>query len=262
MTFLISWCINEASFSIKNEYLKSSVFSMRIFEDNEKWVWNIIFILFCVIIVMLKHSDLIREKIVVWINVSAIAFLAHFAVLNSFLKNCSTFCMISQYSLRFCFLIILLFLSHAWMYSVQSLMIWQLLFIYHMLLMIFIHFFVHSALIISCNLAQRVEISTIFFNAFNSYLVYSFMHWCFISWFNSDFNICSFRILMNFSSFIVFQLQRDFRADSLQILKSIIICINRWSEKFFISSLISHCINWFIMSSVVKIKFIVIWNLW
>ncbi len=83
-------------------------------------------------------------------------------------------------------------------------------------------------------------------------------YWCFILWFNNNFNICSFRILMNFSSFIVFQLQRDFRADFLQTLKSIIVCINRWSEKFFISSLISHCINQFIMSSVVKIRSIVI----
>ncbi len=144
------------------------------------------------------------------------------------------------------------------MYFVQLLMIQQLLLIHCMLLMIFIHFFVHSALIISCDLAQRMKISMIFFNAFSSYLMYLFMHQCFISWFNNDFNICSFKILMNFFSFIVFQLQRDFHADSLQTLKSIIVCINKWSEKFFISSLISHCINRFIMSSVVKIKSIVV----
>jgi len=156
--------------------------------------------------------------------VSAIAFLAHFAVLNSSLENCSTFCIIFQYSLRFCFLMILFFLSHAWMYFVQSLMIQQLLFICHMLLMIFIHFFIHFALIISCDFAQRVKISIIFFSAFSNYLVYSFMHQHFVSWFDSDFNICFLRILMNFSLFIIFQLQRNFRADSL---KSIIVCINR-----------------------------------
>jgi len=128
--------------------------------------------------------------------VSATAFLAHFAVLNSFLKNCSTFCMISQYSLRFCFLMILLFLSHAWMYSVQSSMIQQLLLIHCMLLMIFVHFFIHSALIISCDLAQKVKISMIFFSAFSNCLMYSFMHQRFISWFDSDFNICSLRILI------------------------------------------------------------------
>ncbi len=193
---------------------------------------------------------------------SAIAFLVYFTVLNSFLENCSTFCMIFQYSLHFCFLMILLFLSYAWMYFVQSLMIQQLFLIYCMLLMIFIHFFVHSALIISCDLVQRMKISMIFFNAFSSCLVYSSMHQRFISWFNNDFNICSFRVLMNFSSFIVFQLQRNFHADSLQTLKFIIVYIDRWSEKFFISSLILHHINWFIMSSVVKIKSIVIWNLW
>jgi len=115
---------------------------------------------------------------------------------------------------------------------------------------------------ISLDLAQRMKISMIFFSAFSNYLVYSFMHQRFISWFDNDFNICSLRILMNFFSFIVFQLQRDFRADSLQTLKSIIVCIDRWSEKFFISSSISHHINWFIMSSVVKIKFIVIWDFW
>ncbi len=129
-----------------------------------------------------------------------------------------------------------------------------------MLLMIFIHFFVHSALIISYDLAQRMKILIIFFNAFNSYLVYSFMHQRFISWFNNDFNICSFKILMNFFSFIVFQLQRDFRADFLQTLKFIIVYINKWFEKFFISSLILHHINQFIMSSVVKIKSIVVWD--
>jgi hypothetical protein len=134
----------------------------------------------------------------------ATAFLTHFAVLNSSFENCSTFCMIFQYSLHFCFLMILLFLSHAWMYSVQSSIIQQLLFIHCMLLMIFIHFFVHSALIISCDLAQRMKISMIFFSAFSNYLVYLFMHQRFISWFNSNFNICSFRILMNFSSFIIF----------------------------------------------------------
>jgi len=118
-------CISEMSFSIESKYLKSSMFSMRISEDDEKWVWNIIFILFCIVVAMLKHSDLIRRRIVAWVSVSAIAFLIHFAVLNSFLENCSTFRMISWYSLRFCFLMILLFLSHAWMYSVQSLMIQQ-----------------------------------------------------------------------------------------------------------------------------------------
>ncbi len=210
----------------------------------------------------LKHSDLIKEEIVVWINVSATAFLVHFAVLNSLLEIFLMFCMIFQYLLHFCFLMILLFLSHAWMYFVQSLMTQQLLLIHCILLMIFIHFFVHSALIISCDLAQRMKISMIFFNAFSSCLVYLFMHWCFVLWFNNNFNICSFRILMNFFSFIVFQLQRDFHADSLQTLKSIIVCINKWSEKFFISSSISHHINWFIMSSVVKIKFIVIWDFW
>ncbi len=179
---------------------------------------------------------------------------------NNSLENCSTFCMISWYSLRFCFLIILLFLLHAWMYFIQSLMIWQFLFIHHMLLMIFVHFFVHSALIISCDLAQKIKILTIFFNAFSSYLVYSFMHRRFVLWFNSDFNICSLKVLMNLSSFIVFQLQRNLRADSLQTLKFITVCINKWSEKFFISSLISHHINLFVILSVVKIKSIVIWD--
>ena len=234
------------------------MFSMKISEDDEKWVWNIIFALFCAVVMMSKHFDLIKEKIVAWINVFATVFLAHFAVLNSFLKNCSTFCMIFWYSLRFYFLMILLFLSHAWMYFVQSLMIQQFLLIHCILLMIFIYFFVHSALIISCDLAQRVKILMIFFNAFSSCLMYSFMHQRFISWFNNDFDICSFRVLINFSSFIIFQLQRDFHADSLQTLKFIIVCIDKWFEKFFISSLISHHINWFIISSVVKIKFIVI----
>ena len=206
MILLILQCISETSFSIKSEYLKFSVFSMKISEDDKKWVWNIIFILFCAVIVMLKHFDLIRKKIVAWVNMSAIAFLVHFTVLNSSLENCSTFCIIFQYSLHFCFLMILLFLSHAWMYFVQSSMIQQLLLIYCMLLMIFVHFFVHSALIISCDLAQKVKISMIFFSAFSSCLVYSSMHQHFISWFNSDFNICSFKVLMNFFSFIIFQL--------------------------------------------------------
>ncbi len=137
-------------------------------------------------------------------------------------------------------------------------MIQQLLFIHCILLMIFIHFCIHSALIISCNFTQKVKILIIFFNAFSNCLMYSFMHQCFISWFNSDFNICSFRILMNFSLFIIFQLQRDFHANFLQTLKFIIVCINKWFEKFFIFLLISHHINWFIMSSVMKIKFIII----
>ncbi len=200
---------------------------------------------------MLKHFDLIREEIVAWVNVSATAFLAHFAIWNSSLENCLTFCMISRYSLRFCFLIILLFLSHAWMYFVQSSTIRQLLLIRHTLLTIFIHFFVHSALIISCDLAQRVKILTIFFSAFSSCFVYSFMRWRFVFWFDSDFDICSLKVLMNFSSFIVFQLRRDLRADSSQALRSITVCIDRWSEKFFISSLISHRINLFVMFSVV-----------
>ncbi len=185
MTFLILWCISETSFSIKSEYLKFFVFSMRISEDDEKWVWNIIFILFCAVIMMLKHFDLIRRRIVTWVSVSAIAFLAHFVVLNSFLENCSTFCMIFQYSLRFCFLMILLFLSHAWMYSVQLLMIQQLLLIYHMLLMIFIHFFVHFALIISCDFAQRVKISIIFFSVFIYASTFCLMIW---QWFSHLFS--------------------------------------------------------------------------
>ena len=157
---------------------------------------------------------------------------------------------------------ILLFLSHAWMYFIQSSTIWQLFFIRHMLLIIFIHFFIHSALIILYYFTQKVKILMIFFSAFNSYLMYSFIHWCFISWFNNDFNIYSFKVLINFFLFIVFQLQRDFRADSLQTLKSIIVCINRWFEKFFIFSLISHCINQFIMSFIMKIRFIIIWDSW
>ncbi len=129
-----------------------------------------------------------------------------------------------------------------------------------MLLMIFVHFFIHFALIISYDLAQRVKILIIFLNAFNNCFMYLFMRWHLIFWFNNDFDICSFKILMNFSSFIVFQLQRDLYADSLQILRSITVYINRWFEKFFISSLILHCINLFMMLSIVKIKFIVIWD--
>ncbi len=149
MTLLISWYISETSSLIKNEYSKFIIFSIKISEDDKKWVWNIIFTLFCIVMMMSEYSDLIRKKIVTWVNVSVIAFLAHFAVLNSSFKNYSTFCMIFQYSLCFCFLMILLFLSHAWMYSAQSLTIQQLFLIHHMLLMIFVHFFVHSALIIS-----------------------------------------------------------------------------------------------------------------
>ncbi len=207
---------------------------------------------------MSEHSDFVSKKIVIWVNVSATAFLTHFVIWNSSLENYSTFCMIFWYSLRFCFLIILLFLLHAWMYFIQSSTIQQSLFICCMLLIISVHFFVHSALIISCDFTQRVKISTISLNAFNSCFMYLFMHWHFIFWFNSDSDICSFRVLMNFSSFIVFQLQRDLRADSLQTLRSITVCINRWFEKFFISSLILHCINLFVMLSVVKTKFIVI----
>ncbi len=262
MTLLISRCINEASSSIESEYLKFIVFSMRISENDEKWVWNIIFTLFCVVVMMSEHSDFVSEKIVTWVSVSAIAFLTHFAVQNSLLENCLTFCMIFQYSLCFCFLIILLFLSHAWMYFTQSLMIWQSLLIHCMLLIISVHFFVHSALIISCDLAQKVKISMISFSAFSNCFVYSFMHWRFIFWFNSDFNICSLKVLMNFSLFIVFQLQRDLRADSLQTLRFITIYINKWSEKFFISSSILHLINLFVMFSDVKTKFVVIWDSW
>ncbi len=64
MTLLISWCISEASSSIKSEYLKFIVFSMKIFEDDEKWVWNIIFALFCAVVTMSEHSDFVSEKIV------------------------------------------------------------------------------------------------------------------------------------------------------------------------------------------------------
>ncbi len=153
MILLISWCINKASSSIKNEYLKSIVFSIKISEDDEKWVWNIIFTLFCTIVMMSEHFDFVSEKIVVWVSVSVTAFLTHFTIWNSSLKNYLTFCMIFWYSLRFCFLIILLFLSHAWIYSTQSSMIQQSFFIRCMLLMISVHFFIHSALIISCDLA-------------------------------------------------------------------------------------------------------------
>jgi len=176
MILLILWCINEASSLIESEYLKFIEFSIKIFENDTKWVWNIIFTLFCAVIMMSKYSDLIRKKIVAWINVFATAFLVHFAVLNSSLKNCSTFCMIFQYSLHFYFLMILLFLSHAWIYFVQSSTIQQLFLICCIFLTIFIHFFIHSALIISCDLAQKVKISMIFFSAFSSCLMYSFMH--------------------------------------------------------------------------------------
>ena len=153
MILLISWCINKASSSIKNEYSKSIVFSIKISEDDEKWVWNIIFTLFCTIVMMSEHFDFVSEKIVVWVSVSVTVFLTHFTIWNSSLKNYLTFCMIFWYSLRFCFLIILLFLSHAWIYSTQSSMIQQSLFIRCMLLMISVHFFIHFALIISCDLA-------------------------------------------------------------------------------------------------------------
>ena len=50
---------------IKSEYLKFIVFSMKISEDDEKWVWNIIFTLFCIVVMMSEHFDLIWRKIVV-----------------------------------------------------------------------------------------------------------------------------------------------------------------------------------------------------
>ncbi len=97
-----------------------------------------------------------------------------------------------------------------------------------------------------------------FFNAFSSCFVYLLMHWRFTFWSDSDFNICSLRVLMNFSSFIVFQLQHDLRANFLQTLRSIIVCINKWFEKFFIFLSILHLINLFMMSFVVKIKSIIV----
>ena len=135
--------------------------------------------------------------------------------------------MIFWYSLRFCFLMILLFLLHAWMYFTQSLMIQQFLFIHCTFLTIFMHFLIHFTLIISCDFAQKVKVSMIFFSAFSSCFVYSLMHWHLTFWFNNDFNICSFRVLMNFSLFIIFQLQRNLCADSLQTLKFIIVCIDK-----------------------------------
>ncbi len=260
--FLTSWIKNSNLISTQDQYQIESECWNWVFESSQKidieyssWIRRLILKLDLTI-------SLIREKIVAWVSMSATAFLAHFAVLNSFLKNYSTFCMIFWYSLHFCFLMILLFLSYAWMYSVQSLMIQRLLLIHCMFLMIFVHFFIHFALIISYNLVQKVKISMIFFNASSSCLMYSFMHQHFILWFDNNFNICSLRVLKNFSLFIVFQLQHDFRANFLPTLKFIIVCINRWSEKFFISSSILHHINQFIMSSVVKIKFIVVWNSW
>ncbi len=148
------------------------------------------------------------------------------------------------------------------MYFTQSLMIQQFLFIHHMLLMIFMHSFIHLALIISCDFAQRMNVSMIFFSAFNSCFIYSLMHWHFTFGSDSDFDICSLRVLMNFSSFIVFQLQHDLYADSLQTLRSIIVCTDKWFKKFFIFLLISHFINLFMISSVVKIKSIIVWNSW
>ncbi len=40
------------------------MFSIRIFEDDEKWVWNIIFTLFCIVVMMSEHFDFISKKIV------------------------------------------------------------------------------------------------------------------------------------------------------------------------------------------------------
>ncbi len=170
--------------------------------------------------------------------------------------------MIFWYSLRFCFLMILLFLLHAWMYFTQSLMIQQFLFIHCTFLTIFMHFLIHFTLIISCDFAQKVKVSMIFFSAFSSCFVYSLMCWRLTFWSDNDFNICSLKVLMNFSSFIIFQLQRDLYADSLQALRFIIVYINKWFKKFFIFLLISHLINLFMMSSVVKIKSIIVWNSW
>ncbi len=64
MTLLILWCISEVSSSIENEYLKFIVFSIKISEDDEKWVWNIIFALFYAVVMMSEHSDFVSEKIV------------------------------------------------------------------------------------------------------------------------------------------------------------------------------------------------------
>ncbi len=37
---------------------------MKIFKDDKKWVWNIIFALFCIVVMMSKHFDFVSEKIV------------------------------------------------------------------------------------------------------------------------------------------------------------------------------------------------------
>ena len=54
--FLILWCINKMLFSIESEYSKSIVFSMKIFENDEKWVWNIIFTLFYAVVMMSERK--------------------------------------------------------------------------------------------------------------------------------------------------------------------------------------------------------------
>ncbi len=64
MILLILWCISETSSLIESEYLKFIVFSMKFFKDDKKWVWNIIFTLFCIIVMMSKHFNLIKRRIV------------------------------------------------------------------------------------------------------------------------------------------------------------------------------------------------------
>ena len=191
---------------------------------------------------------------------SIIVFLAHFAISNNFFEIYFDFCITLRNSFRFCLWMI--FLLYVLTYFAQSSTMRQRRRKRHIFIIIFMHSTIHSILIISLNLIYNVKISIVFFYVSNICVMYSSMRWRLVTRLNNDFDICFVNVLMNFSLFIVFQFFQNLNVNSFRVLKSIIICINRWFDEFFIFLSILHRINRFIISFNVKIKFIIVWNFW
>ena len=134
-----------------------------------------------------------------------IIFIVHFAILNYFFENCFNFCIIIRNSFHFCLRIILFFLSYILTYFVQSMTIRQFRRMCRVFFTIFVYFNIYYALIILWDLTYNVKTSIVYFNVLNNCLVYSSIRWRLVIWFDNDFDICFFNMLMNFFSFVVFQ---------------------------------------------------------
>ena len=142
---------------------------MKTIDENEKWISNMILILFCV--VAATSSRVFNNKIIICDIIFLFVFLIHFAISKSYFKKFFEIC-IAALKLSFLYyLIILFFRSQILMYVCHSQKMRHSRFKRLIFLIMLMHFRNHFDFVFSWNFVQDVNCFIVSFNVYNNFVM-------------------------------------------------------------------------------------------